>query len=141
MREIKFRAWDKNDSEMYDVAYINYKNKLVHIEWFAEPQYGGKSAEMRDVYLMQYTGLKDKNSKEIYSGDILSYADISSDEWFMDKQKTIGVVKWRELKCGFAPQEIKQNHKRGHYFAYWDQIHDIEIIGNIYENPELLEQE
>ena len=72
----------------------------------------------------------------IFEGDVLKYADISSDEWIMERERIIGIVKWRDNKCGFSPQQIKQNHKRGHYFAYWDQIEDVEIIDKIVDTTE-----
>lgn len=105
MREIKFRVWDKAHAVMMD--WGQYKGKLV-AEDFTDD----------DLMLMQYTGLKDKNGKEIYEGDILRYT-------FADRTKIDAIV------------------YRLNMFTYkgairWDLDLD-EVIGNIYDNPELLE--
>ena len=73
---------------------------------------------------------------EIYEGDKIKYGDTCSDEWLMDETKTIGVVNWIDYKCGFCPQEIKENHKHGHYIALWDAIIDVEIIGTIHDKEQ-----
>jgi len=130
MRELKFRQAIFNEHGKFD---------RWHCWGFvADGFLGPIRVRERVGESLQYTSLKDKNGVEIFEGDILEYADISSDEWFMDKEKIVGDVKWRDAKCGFAPQELKQNHRRGHYFSCWDQLLEIEIIGNIHENPELL---
>jgi len=80
---------------------------------------------------MQYTGLKDRNGKEIYEGDVLightSYElDSDSAKWIPFRP---AIVKWDETVCGFYP-----------FYVYdkWQFDLKVEIIGNIYENPELV---
>lgn len=109
-REIKFTAWD--GSRLRDWQSI--KECLGFHHWLYDTPDG--------VILMQYTGLKDKNGKEIYEGDIC-------EEW-----KKKGQIKWGEhggwiLDCGDLVLGIGALDP--------DQM---EVIGNIYENPELLEQ-
>lgn len=113
MREIKFRAWDKGWKKM-------------HGPWDPLEAIPG-SLVMRDPHpegfeYMQYTGLKDKNGKEIYEGDIIRY-----DRRIKDPKK-LYIVKW-ESRFG----------EYGDCCGYDGLSSYGEVIGNIYENPELLE--
>lgn len=121
MREIKFRAWDGVEKRMYEVKEIKF------IGLNSEPykvfiDYG---YQVEEPILMQYTNLKDKNGKEIYEGDIV----IRSEE-----PSIKAVIEWDEDICGFnadlkyEPRDFMELYRRGR----------IEIIGNIYENPNLL---
>jgi uncharacterized phage protein (TIGR01671 family) len=83
----------------------------------------------------QFTGLKDKNGKEIYEGDVINLHDLC------EMINVNAIIEWSDEGCFFRPREIRTNRKGGRYWFYWDFITDIEIIGNIYENPELLKQE
>src|SRR3989304_9140917 len=78
--------------------------------------------------IMQYTGLKDKNGKEIYEGDILR------------TNEHIDFIVWNEKKCGFSYSNDKSNMSLPQWFEH-GQYSGTEIIGNIYENPELLKGE
>ena len=85
---------------------------------------------------MQYTGLKDKNGKEIYEGDIISYKALKEKR----KDKIFrNVIEWANYS-GTLGWIIRGNDKRVYIPLNSNQVfnHNIEIIGNIYENPELL---
>jgi hypothetical protein len=112
MREIKFRAWDKEDKLM-DYAY--YVADDGDINWFEFSK-----AVRRNNILMQYTGVKDKNGKEIYEGDIIT-------DWCGDRRS----VGWYET--GFWV-------KRPNGDLVWPNADILEVVGNIYENPELLKE-
>ena len=133
MREIKFRAWDKKNKEMYYIGQefddeygcIPYLEIFKNGEWFFE---WGDASDKFDLdnkigILMQYTGLKDKNGKEIYEGDIILATIIENllpsgeNSEYVDKR----VVEWNKEQGGFAFAED-----------------EYEIIGNIYENKDLL---
>lgn len=119
MREIKFRAWDKKHKEMLlgnsPSLWLSFYGKVV--QGFDE--YGESDDWSNKVILMQFTGLKDKNGKEIYGGDITKHE-------YLDKQY-LEEVTWSNNRMGWV----------GIDNSY---INSYEVIGNIYENPELLKE-
>ena len=124
MREIKFRAWVKN------LDTNKFQMHLWNINFFADYSpvtgYGDEFPDPDDPdrILMQFTGLKDKNGKEIYEGDVAEY-----EAWTgLDR----GEIVWGEKECAFFWAGKTDCQPLG------DIYQDIEIIGNIYENPELL---
>lgn len=143
MREIKFRAYKKNENRMMAgiVNLYNYplhcKSEILYFETEGETPIDDikefKTWDHADpddeIILMQYTGLKDKNGKEIYEGDITNN----------------GVVEW----CKSLNWDSGGSNHPGFYFdcketdelSYHDGFdNDTEVIGNIYENPELLKK-
>lgn len=135
MREIKFRGWIKETEDMVHVEIINFEeNYIVHEDLslvpfsYDEPQEPICVSEFKDCILMQSTGLKDKNGKEIYEGDVLKIKYGESDKF--------SIVKFsNELgSCGCCFDEGKIS---GFLIDNWEP----EIAGNIYENPELMEKE
>jgi uncharacterized phage protein (TIGR01671 family) len=126
MREIKFRAWDKARGVMLSTDTDNFGDGCT--EWYGNEEYLMLSgiedmAKMEQYGLMQYTGLKDKNGKEIYEGDI-----VSSEQW---NPKTYQVV--------FEDGEFGFKNSGDFYLNALHYLEKFEVIGNIYENPELLE--
>ena len=126
MREIKFRAWDNILKKMlYTEEYWIKKT-----DWYAINRVRGCAITETDTnngVLMQYTGLKDKNGKEIYEGDI-----VTSERFIHtgDSYYNVGVIKYREDIASFVFDEEEGG---------WDSIEVVyQVIGNIYENPELL---
>jgi len=115
-REIEFRAWDKDRNEM---------TKVYEIQWYFGELY--KVNGERNVYeLMQSTGLLDKNGVEIYEGDIV-------DADFVGYLYITGAVEWSFNNAAFG---IKNKD----WYEMLNGIKSIEVIGNIYESPNLLTQ-
>ncbi len=115
-REIKFRAWDKKNKFLRIDFHIYANNAdigMLFVSNHEMPFY--KEMDNEDYILMQYTGLKDKNGKEIYEGDIL-------ENRFPHLERKSIIIKW-DINCFNTPRISWQ----------W------EIVGNIYESPELLE--
>ena len=126
MREIKFRAWNKVQEQMvWDELVVSAGGRIF------EFNYGLMLAvpPVDDYILMQFTGLKDKNGKEIYEGDLLKLEYPKKEPW------SVWQVGWdSELGrwCGvYDTGEVGINLSR-------KQIAGVEVIGNIYENSELL---
>ena len=125
MREIKFRAWIKELNEIREVEYINFWKKMISFpNKFCKEYY--LNADFDEIELMQYTGLKDKNNKEIYEGDIVK----------LRANHGIGVIKYYDEWGVFVVEYIKPRPLVVLGMNYYKE--DIEVIGNIYENSELL---
>jgi uncharacterized phage protein (TIGR01671 family) len=114
MKNYKFRAWDKKNKKMTDeFDFTDFDG-----DYFA-----ANDIYLSDMEIMQYIGIEDKNGKEIYEGDIIVYKD------FNDEQKLKKIISLQEFfeEKGYAENEFGED---------WEN--NIIVIGNIYENPELL---
>jgi len=112
-REIKFRAWNITQSLMIEDA-----SHLLPL--YNEDLPGDK------VILMQFTGLKDKNGRGIYEGDIVSNGHDT------------GIIKWDKIHCAFRAYWIATALDDDVSWIPFKGMKYNEVIGNIYENPELL---
>ncbi|RIJ64109.1 YopX family protein [Rummeliibacillus sp. POC4] len=130
MREIKFRAWEK------DLKVMVYNNELCgHIGYNCNPVRALNIILNEDDYgyeFMQYTGLKDKNGREIYEGDVLLFNNTHPNAYL---ENWLCVVKYR---CGSFVCEYPKDGVYNH-FDSWNDFVKWEVIGNRFEIPELLE--
>lgn len=133
-REVKFRAWLKNKNKMIDVSQLNFTRENVSDGYF-------NYYDFEDIELMQYTGLKDKNGKKIFEGDIVRTYRLNADKYLEDRTREydefIGVIIWNEEYLEYYIQ--KNSNEYEDVLKPFERYY--EAIGNIYENPELLGRE
>jgi len=126
MRTIKFRAWDTRFNDMHYYADV----RTWHLN----------TPDLEECTLMQYTGLKDENGKEIYEGDVVVRVEDVVAE-------TIGGYQRYEPEGQIGSVEFNNGAffvSGGNFYSYGEQMFlwsDLEVIGNIYEDPELLTKE
>lgn len=137
MREIKFRAWKHvNTPKMFnEVQGINFVGGIVHLGYRLSSDTVRTDKELLDnLILMQYTGLKDKNGTEIYEGDILLIQAGGYDS-------IISEVVWGGTEYPAFDLPKYDGYEMNAFSAIYhnDVKETLEVIGNIYENPELLE--
>ena len=130
MREIKYKSWDTKDKVIRDVVGMS----LYHESLSVDIEFGKYlQDDIKRFELMQYAGLKDKNGVEIYEGDILS----------TDLSRPYLIVEFRNGAFMYQCHHDGQN-----YYDFMEPANERlkfntkyhEVIGNIYENPELLER-
>ena len=137
MRIIKFRAWRTDEKYMVtsDVGALTALRNCYGNKGLAE-QAGFSNIDNQPnpdkFILMQYTGRKDINDKEIFEGDIVSFDDCTSTESGYCERGCIGVVEWCNETVSF---EVSNRLSAESY----EVLDECVVIGNIYENPELLE--
>jgi len=130
-RSIRFRAWNDDTKEMFQMGKFSLEAYTPDGEeyWLNAPSFN-EHGDYNELILMQFTGLKDKNGKEIYEGDLL---DFDADEWNAEfirenaREFVVEVVPpiskfiWGWPLCGH-PRDVSR----------WRQV-----VGNIHETPEL----
>lgn len=126
-REIKFRFWNHKSKSFCDRLIDSdgdiFKRSLAFDDYYWELE------ECDEVTAQQFTGLTDKNSKEIYEGDIVRFTFIDDEIYnYISEVKPKGIV------------DTPKYHENDMTLLEWlDGYDEVEVIGNIYENPELLE--
>ena len=128
MKEIKVRAWHKNiewdgEGSMHEVLAISFELGFIFVPLPDEPR-EYRRLEMSDCTLRLFTGHLDKNGKELYAGDIT-------------KDSTgLCLIAWNDQLASFCLR--RNGWAFDHFFGEAVNPSDVEVIGNIYENPELL---
>ena len=119
----KFRAWDKKLKKMFEVSFIDLDTKLIGLNIDLEIII----FDFEDIILMQSTGLVDKNDKEVFVGDIIKCTRGCPHEVYLEQEYAGTFV-------GGMPAIYLKGLLSGYAWTGAE-----EILGNIYENPELLE--
>lgn len=134
---LKFRVWDKDLKKMHvcgEDIHDSISFDEDGVAYYYNLQNGCGSSTDESVYiLMQYTGLTDKNGKEIFEGDILHHTWNSGHDHILE---TISEVKWNNAAFFVDDKKRSDWLLSVHTLVDWAEV---EIIGNIHENPELLE--
>ena len=123
MREIKFRAWDKRRKEMYFPEELIWNEDHEFI--YASDLSSGH-VQYDEIELMQFTGLKDKNRKEIYEDDVVKC------------EGGLLLIQWKDNLAHFHCDYLKTIKENIREIRMYNLNEKSEVLGNIYENPELL---
>lgn len=129
-KNIKFRAWHKEQNKMFEVLVLDMNSGEVFLDGFTvETQYKGQTQQetvwvsVDEVELMMYTGQQDKHGKDIYEGDIVKSFNVDD------------TIYWYEGCSSFYKRDKYEGES---YPVESEYTKYREIIGNIYENPELV---
>ena len=136
MREIKFRAWKVN--WMDNDPTSPQGDMLVNIPIEAVTLGQNLDFQGSSLQFMQYTGLKDKNGKEIYEGDVLRFTEVDEDSALGSETTYVTEVKWIDDLAQWRVVFPAGRRTELHCVLQIPYFYDQEVIGNIYENPELL---
>ncbi|MBC1704476.1 hypothetical protein HB968_07225 [Listeria welshimeri] len=135
MRESEFRAFVKRKKEMFpvtDLRFNRYEKDAVGVSGCGDPYCTmcDDWYNFDDVLLMQYTGLKDKNGKKIFEGDIV-----------INSKGQIGYIAFLVQEAGFVVVLKNSDYRLGHRNTNecYERATHHKIIGNIHENPDLME--
>jgi len=135
MREIKFKIWDKTNRKWRDsrdfAIMLDGTNEVLEYTGLCDSAW--EDVDEWEYEIVQYTGLKDKNEKEIYEGDVVRY----------EYEKGVAVIKFGEGYQG-EPADGMYPYWGWYLDGYLDSYafcgDEVEILGNVHENPNLMEE-
>ncbi len=138
MREILFRGKYVDDDKWIYGHYVHqYGADMIYLPDGTDREYGFDYYHIDPETIGQYTGLTDKNGKKIFEGDIVKYKNTDGAVYKGVKLTVAGKVVYNEKVTGFA---IYGKDELGAKHCDYSPIKQIEIIGNIHDNPELLKE-
>ena len=129
MRETKFRVWNKTDKKWMDDCSFALEDDGGLLEYWGGHDTSWEQVDEYEYEIVQYTGLKDKNGKEIYEGDIV--------RCFLKKARHFEHNPV-DLEMCFSDAWGAFGFTDGGAFWYWKDVWEAEVIGNIYENPDMV---
>ncbi|HEN0543459.1 YopX family protein [Streptococcus agalactiae] len=136
---IKFRAWVKESKKMIHVGSIDLANKVIYYSYWQQSEEGnnlfGDAITFDETVLMQSTGLFDKNGKEIFEGDVVKCCRLFNDSL----SEYVGQVKFVDFGWNIVDKADTHDPFYNYKDGFPDEIREIEVIGNIYQNSDLLE--
>ena len=132
--EIKFKAWDKQRKKIFEVSNLGFNTVERDIMVSVQDHHYQGRGYIDNYELMQYTGLKDVNGIEIFEGDIVKNNFMCPE--ITKKKSNIGVIEWTDGNYMLYCKE----EDRYTYLTCHITNKEFEVLGNIYANPELLEE-
>jgi uncharacterized phage protein (TIGR01671 family) len=136
-REIIFRGQRIDTGEWVQGWLIQHENKKIYIIWYDSLRFRWIKSEVNPITLGQYIGINDKNGKMIFEGDILLDYEID-----LESQQDISgyePVVWDSASCSFVIDvSFKKDGSCFENLVEYFGIDNLEVVGNIYNNPELL---
>lgn len=117
-KTLKFKAWDKTDKKIEDVFMIDFQFEEAELRYTTRP--------FEDIVLLEYTGILDKNGKEIYENDLIK----------SNKSGKIYKVVWNVSSLAFEIHNIKNQHESMLFINCL--FNSYKVIGNVFENYEVI---
>lgn len=141
MRELKVRAWHKPYKQMCQVESLRFDGNGVYTAvLIEEPFYDRKLVEADEIVIEQFTGLKDRNGTDIYEGDIIQF-EFWNEKYYRQIAYNSAIASYEAITVA-SPTSKKLRQKAKYSFSELYKISSkgFKVVGNIHENPELVEE-